>query len=333
MQWIYKIVSQKLLWLIAASIFFLGSSCKPPPPEIPLPPSNPNLVEGPPRGVAMLHMMVPQAWDANIKQLTQTLIDSEWKNLAINVLCGGGFGFDMARLNHVVHELSKEGRQLHLVLYVTNGPSQRQWQTTPVEGLGTRMSPEEWRRRIQSDPEVQEQYRQQVRALSEPIASTFALNGQVYLIPALEDNLDDASFVAMHELTKQALSSEMLSKIKIGRNPCIECYSGNEDGLPSGVFLESHISRPEYLVHSNGVATNDGREWLIPGESSLFPQLISLDALVSVRDKAKESSNVWILWKAAYQGLDENAPANPYERNYRTPGLLERAAIIDHIRD
>mgnify|MGYP006969500161 CR=1 FL=1 len=187
---------KKILGLLFVLLSLSASSCDgdngPTPPPI-----SPELIQGPPIGLGALPCLTGPAWDGpqgNCKILTEILIESRVANPAMNFIIGGGFGIDPGRLNHIVQKLGVGGRRPHILLYVTNGASQRQFDTTPVQGLGTQISPEDWRWHVMNNPSVIETYKNLIRTYSQSYESLKALGGEIIFCPAQEDNLTNGAF-------------------------------------------------------------------------------------------------------------------------------------------
>jgi hypothetical protein len=329
----------ELLLLTGALSLFLtgcngGSSDKPKPTPTPV---VEQLLDTTPRGIAMLHLMVggkKDAWQANGSQILEILLEAKIKNVAFSVLGGGGFGEDVGRLNHLVHELGKRGRVPHLVFYATNGPSQRAYASTPVNGLGTKISPVEWRRRVTSDQAVRKAIVDQVLKYSTVFRSVVdTFSGRVILVGALEDNLDDPSAFAMHDLMLDAhsrIGAQNPGRIDIARNPCPGCYAGSSDTLPAGAFREYHAHAAAISGDKIKVITNDGAEWLTAGTTT-YPRQISLGGLDTLRQLSKQNNAWWIVWSAKAQGLSSVTP-DPHSRDYAAYTQADKKWLVGHLQ-
>jgi hypothetical protein len=136
----------------------------------------------------------------------------------------------------------------------------------------------------------------------------------------------------MIELTKQALPGDLLNQVKLIRNPCGNCYRGNQKEIPGGVYEEIHTKNPHWNIRG-GIITNDGRELLYPGEKSLYKPQFSIHdpEFASARNKAGERECDFITWDANLQGLRPSG-SDPYTRNYGRMSSSEEAIWIDFIR-
>lgn len=290
------------------------------------------LIEGPPRGLACLHCNQPEA-RGQAKILSLLLRRSCLRNIAINYLVDGTFSFDEAFLFEEVEKLTANGRRLFLYFYITNGPSQRSWESTPINAFGVRMSPGEFRYRIQTDPQMQFEYQALTNRLIPVIRYALSRGAVVFLIPALEDNLSNTAFEAMLELALDVVPPDL--PVAFGRNPCPNCFSGNEGGVPDGLFLDVHHSSP-FISSRDGLVTNDGTDYLyVPNGGG--NGVLTLDDLKPIRDSSARTNNVFILWNAKRQGFpgigdDDRTVKHPSERTYQIPSFAEREAIIEFLR-
>jgi hypothetical protein len=291
------------------------------------------LLLGPPRGLACLHCLHPKA-QGQAEVIASILRRSCLKNVAINYLVDGTFSFDENFLLEQIASLSDAGRNLSLVFYLGNGPAQRRHSTTRINGFGAKISPEDFRSRILSDTGLQAQYQRLVARLLPIIRFARQNRGRVYLVPILEDNLDDRSFEKLFELTLDVLGSD--SQAAVVRNPCgYACYDGNTVGLPDGVGDEAHIMVPP--INSEAViVTNDGRDYSSPAKGTPGSAVISLADLSSLRDAARDKGIVFILWDAGRQGLpadyESTQFALPQDRNYLIPSYAEQDELISFLR-
>ena len=162
-------------------------------------------IPGPPLGVACLHCAAPGA-RIQAQRLAELMASSCRENLATTMLVDGTFGEDRDFLGELVRIMSQHGSRVHLYLYLGNGPWQRRYRTVPNKGFGSKISPEEFRGRIQSDSSLQESYRERLRWLEPLIGYAQSLGAIVYLLPMLEDNLEYLSmFKSAHQLGWDAI--------------------------------------------------------------------------------------------------------------------------------
>ena len=276
-----------------------------------------------PRGLAMLHGQMGGA-KTQIKTLTQIILDSKVKEPCVNVLCGGGFGANIPWLLDLVNTLNQGGRQLHLLLYMTNGPSQRHYSNTPVDGLFTRISPERLRDKIQSSTEYHQVFQDHCRKFVGIFERNSVLGGTNYVCPQLEDNLTNSAFGAMISLMEPIFPEN----VKRVRNACSGCYKGNESKVPEWVLKESHGAG---ISDKTAFYTNDGTTYLFDGEQTTYPRSIPLSGLSGTRKMCAIKRIPFILWSAKYQGLSNKTPA-PALRDYVIPTARERAELIQFLQ-
>ena len=286
----------------------------------------PTLRNNPPLGLACLHCMQPEAWD-QVRVLTNILYNSCQQNLALNYLTDGTFSFNADLLKSQIDYLSRNGRKLFLHFYLIDGPSQR-WDNTPHRGFAADMEPEEFRELIQYDANFQDSYQGLVQRLLPVLAHAKQKGAVLSIAPVLEDNLTDEAFVAIANLTREALPSDL--NVYLSRNPCRNCYEGNEDGVPEGLFLEQHTASPG-AVRSRGLVTNDGIEYGGAEKSGGAMPTTSIENLARVRDAAAAKSSIFILWSAERQGytIPRKAAA---QRNYAIPDEAETQLLLRFLR-
>ena len=246
-----------------------------------------------PQGIACFNCLHPRA-EAQAKSIAEILKKSCLKKIAISYLVDGSFG-DVSRLQMQIQNLQGEDREIFLHLYLLNGPSQRRYRSTPITGIGTQMSPIQFRKELKERGGIYMEVRQLLRRIFEPLKMISDSGVQLSIIPMLEDNLDDESFQAVAEIVQTEFKG---LSYRIGRNPCSDCYPGNGRRLPSGFFLEVHTSDPNH-VPLNGSVSNDGEDVSFDGHEGSQP----LSTLKRVRDAARAKGTVFFLWNAEYQGL------------------------------
>ena len=280
-----------------------------------------SLIDSPPRGLACLQCTQPQARE-QAAEIASILADSCIKNLVISYLVDGTFSYDEELLKNHIELLTRGGRQLYLHLYLTNGPAQRRGASNSEQVFGSTIEPETFRRKILTDRSLQLEYENLVERLTPVLRYAEQRGAQISLVPMLEDNLNREAFMKMAQLTFEALPPDISASI--GRSPCPGCYSGNDDDLPPGVFMESHSIAEGSSIHDS-VITNDGQDF-------------SLDRLRAARDSAEANNNIFIVWDSARQGRTKDAngrilrkPTN--QRTYAIPDSVERQQLISFLRD
>lgn len=275
------------------------------------------LIDTTPRGLACLHCMHPNAKEQR-KVIAQIMQDSCLKNLATNFLVDGTFSFDPSAVSEFVDLLSLNGRQLFLTFFLSNGPSQRRWKTTKVNGFATNISPEVFREATTSDFKLQQAYQDIVKRMIPVMRYAISKGAKIQIIPALEDNLDDSSFQKLSDLTLDVIPSGMM--VSLGRNPCRRCYLGNTSSIPNGYFHEVHTSDASHVI-ADGVITNDGIN-------------VSLDKLVAARDESSKKNSQFVLWDRKRQGIPIDMKTYPEvdQRTYQIPDQLEQKEILNFLR-
>ncbi len=289
------------------------------------------LLSGTPRGLACLHCTEPGAHEqAHI--LSLLLFRSCVKNIAINYLVDGTFSYDQDLLEEQISLLTSGNRTLFLHFYLSNGPNQRRWRSTPLNVLGSGMPPETFRERILFDAQLQQDFKNIILRLIPVLRFAQSRNAVISIVPMLEDNLDDDAFQKLYELTLETIPPDIY--FSVGRSPCPGCRDGNTDGRPQGVFLERHTAGRSVGVE-DGLVTNDGDTYRF-GPSSREQVDLSLSDLARTRDSADSRNDIFILWKGERQGRynGNNGPyINPSDREYEIPSFEERQALIDFLKE
>lgn len=288
-----------------------------------------NLLDLPPRGLALLHACLPQA-RGQVEALSEIVIASALRRPAMNVLCSGDFGWDAEYLIALVRKYSQAGRKAQVLFYLTNGPAARRWQSQVMDGFASRLAPEQFRRKILTDRQFQKDYQELAGRLSGLVAEIHQAGGQALIVPQLEDNQTDKSFAMMLELTRSALPQ--YPAIRYGRNPCVGCYPGNEGSIPAGCFLEEHHhSASTDFTLQDGILSNDGCTYAFPAETPAFTPWLPLENLEGVQGRTGRMNSIFLLWNARYQGLDGSS-AHPAKRSYVMPTEDEKILLIEFLR-
>ena len=289
-----------------------------------------NLIDLPPRGLSLLHANLLQA-RKQVETLSDIVIAGGLKNIAFNVECGGGFGWDPDYLRALVAKYSQGGRVAHVVFYLSDGQAARKWQTTAMEGFGAKNSPEEFRRKILMDRGFQDEFQGLVRLLSDIITEIHRVGGHAFVVPQLEDNQTNKSFAMMLELTRAALPPDL--PVRLGRNPCVSCYPCNEGTLPVGCFLEEHHhSAGTDFTLRDGILSNFGCTYSFPDETPTYHPDLPLAKFQDVQSRTGEMNSIFILWSAKYQGLG-SLIRDPKSRDYVMPTEVEKAMLIEFLQE
>jgi hypothetical protein len=307
-------------------------------------PSNPSTgdgglpwVGGQARGYAMLYALQPQARpvvEANVAALLTARVQEPY----IAVLIDGTFGKDFGYLRELITRLNADGRNLHLGLYLANGPAQRRYRSPPYEAPFVRTPPEEFRREIRrSNSDAQIQYLNIIadaRRLFEYNILTNP-NAKNYAIVMLEDNLERDSFRAMSNLAREQLEAVAT----IVRNPCNRCHAGN-DNESLGYAVEEHpVERFELLNAGDGY-TLDGQSFAYPTEV-IRGKAVTPEQLISLLKGAYQRDLQYFgLWRHSWQGTGDGVPltepksrvytpSNPDEMGFEIQALRAGLPVVD----
>lgn len=287
------------------------------------------LVVETPRGLSCIHCLNSNA-EVQREVFLQILLDTCLKNVALSYLVDGSFGSNFAAIEEDVATLVESGRTPFIHIYLLNGPSQRRYRNTPISGLFTRVSPERFRSKLKSDGVTREQIGELVSNLVPTLNNIVARGGIVSLVPMLEDNLDDESFVALTELVLSALPADL--NVSLGRNSCKGCYRGNENGLPNGLFEERH-SLGSAATLKDGVISNDGKSVAFGNTRG-----ITLTSLAKTQASAAANNSMFLFWHAPYQGLQVSNgnvtghALSPQLRSYAVPTSEESAVLVKFLQ-
>ena len=287
------------------------------------------LIDLPPRGLALLHACQPEA-RRQIEVLSDIVVASRVRRPALNILCSGDFGWDPEFLAALVAKYSQGGRIAHVLFYLANGPAARHWKGQCLDGFGSRLAPETFRRQIVADPLFRQSFQALVERLAPLLVQIGKAGGQAGIVPQLEDNQSDRSFAAMVDLVRTSLPPE--TAVRLGRNPCVGCWPGNEGRVPDRCFFEEHhhAAATDFTVE-DGVVSNDGCPYAFPGETPAFLPWLPLAYLAGVQRRAGEMGSIFLLWNAGYQGLGHRSDP-PAQRDYVVPTAAERKILIDFLQ-
>ena len=175
-------------------------------------------VRGQARGFNMLYLMHPRARET-VERQVEALEVSGIRDLYLSVLTDGTFAQDFNYLQTIIQRLNAVSDSLTLVLYVTNGPTMRDFGSPIIAGFN-QIDPVRFRELIQFNQSVRDEY----LGMVEQIRPIFQFNRSLNLrnrniaIVMLEDNLTNAAYVSMRELTKQVLGEDL---VEYYRKPCL----------------------------------------------------------------------------------------------------------------
>jgi hypothetical protein len=290
---------------------------------------NDDLLDLPPRGLSLLHACQPEA-KRQVEALGDIVVASRIRCPAFNVLVNGDFGWDPDILAELVTKFSRAGRIPHVLFYLTNGPAARHWKEQIMDGFGSRLPPEEFRKKITGDTLFQQSFAQLATRLAPIISLIGRAGGRALIVPQLEDNQGNRSFIAMRDLTREAMPGELT--VRLGRNPCVGCWPGNEGAVPSDCFFEEHhhSAATDFTIR-NGVVSNDGCTYAFAGEKPDFLPYLPLARLAGVQTRTGVLDSIFLLWSAKYQGLEAKS-APPAQRNYVMPTAEEEKQLVDFLR-
>jgi hypothetical protein len=252
----------------------------------------------------MLYALQPEA-RAVVEANVATLLAARVREPYIGVLIDGTFGEDFGYLREVITRLNAEGRNLQLALYLANGPAQRRYKNPPYDAPFIKTRPEDFRREIRrSNSDAQVQYLNIVadaRLLFEYNLQTNP-NARNYAVVMLEDNLERDSFRAMSQLARDQLQAVAT----IVRNPCVNCYVGN-DGESLGYPIEEHAVERFNLLEEGGGFTLDGVGFSYPTETG--GQGITSQQVLSLAQGAYQRGLAFFgLWREEWQGVANGQP-------------------------
>jgi hypothetical protein len=261
-------------------------------------------VGGQGRGYAMLYALQPEA-RAVVESNVSTLLAAHVREPYIGVLIDGTFGQDFGYLRELIRRLNADGRNLQLALYLANGPAQRRYKNPPYEAPFVKTRPEDFRREIRrSNSDAQIEYLTIVadaRLLFEYNLETNP-NARNFAVVMLEDNLERDSFRAMSQLARDQLQAVAT----IVRNPCVNCYAGN-DGESLGYPIEEHAVERFNLLDEGGGFTLDGVGFSYPNE--IGGQGITSEQVLSLAQGAYQRGLAFFgLWREEWQGVANGQP-------------------------
>jgi hypothetical protein len=257
-------------------------------------------VGGQGRGYAMLYALQPEA-RAVVESNVSTLLAARVREPYIGVLIDGTFGKDFGYLRELIRRLNADGRNLHLALYLANGPAQRRYKNPPYEVPFVRIRPEDFRRDIRrTNSNEQIQYLTMVSDARMLFEYNLKTNPEArnFAVVMLEDNLERDSFRAMAQLAREQLEAVAT----VVRNPCVTCYSGN-DGESVGYPIEEHSVERFNLLIEGGGYTLDGVGFAYPNESG--GQGVTAEQVISLANGAYQRGLSYFgLWREEWQGIE-----------------------------
>jgi hypothetical protein len=294
-----------------------------------LTPSGRSWVRGQARGYTMLYAMQPQARPV-VEANVQALLGSRVREPYIGVLIDGTFGRDFAYLKDIASRLSADGRSLTMVLYLSNGPTMRKWDVTPIDQhIFARISPEEFRLQIRRNMALRAEFLAVVLQAKDVFAYNMSLgagNSNVAIV-MLEDNLDVLAYRALREIAAEQLST-MAGFV---RNPCLGCGVSGNDDITLGDPREEHaLQRFDILKAGDGFSL-DGVGFRYPdgdGTGATEEQLTNY-----LTESMRRELRYFGLWREEWQGVKGGVPnKRPEERTYVAPSADQQSFEITMLR-
>jgi hypothetical protein len=254
----------------------------------------------------MLYAMQPEA-RAVVESHVQTLLSARIREMYIGVLIDGFFGPDLTYLKDVIRRLSTEERSLTVALYLSNGATMRKWSEKRFDSLFARIDPTEFRQRIRREQLLRTQFLAvaiQAREIFRYNASLSSANSNIAVV-MLEDNLDVLGYRAMRDLAVQ----EIGTLADFVRNPCLGCYTGNDDNTLGDPREEHELRRFDVLKAGDGYSF-DGEGFEYPNSTGPgAPAEQVLEVMSGAIDKKLRYVGLWRHdWQGVVQGIPNKLP-------------------------
>jgi len=286
-------------------------------------------VGGQARGYTMLYAMQPQARPV-VEANVQALLGARVRQPYIGVLIDGTFGRDFGYLKEIIKRLSTDNRDLKLVLYLSNGPTMRKWNVTPIDQhIFAGISPEEFRNQIRRNVTLRAEFLAvvlQAKDLFQYNASLSPGNTNTAIV-MLEDNLDVVAYKSMRDIAVEQLGS----LAGFMRNPCVGCYDSISDDNTLGDPREEHTLERFQILKAGDAYSLDGVGFRYPsGEGT---GVSSTDLAEYINDGMRRKLSHFGLWRHDWQGVkDEVVNRRPEERAYVASSQDQQAFEIDMLR-
>lgn len=277
-----------------------------------LTPTGRGWVSGQARGYTMLYAMQPEA-RAVVEANVEALLNARVREPYIGVLIDGTFGRNFGYLKEIIQRLSSEGRALTLVLYLSNGPTMRKWEVTPIDQhIFARISPEDFRLQIRRNARLRAEFLAvvlQAKDVFQYSASVAPGNTNLAIV-MLEDNLDVLAYRSMREI-----AAEQLGTIAgFVRNPCVKCWPGNDDDTLGDAREEHELARFNVLRSGDGYSL-DGVSFKYPNGEGAGVSAEQLGEYLT--DSVQRGLRYFGLWREEWQGVRAGVPnKRPEERTY-----------------
>jgi hypothetical protein len=282
------------------------------------------------RGYAMLYAMQPQARFV-VEQQVKNLLESRIREVYISVLIDGTFGQDFPYLQSIIQRLSADReRNLTLALYLSNGPTMRKWDQTPIRTAFSQYEPREFRRRIMWDERIKAQFKENIDHAINIFSYNLSVNpkNKNIVFAMLEDNLDRDSYFLM----RSQVESNIGKLARFMRNPCEGCYGGNNsDGL--GAHIEEHHPSLFAKLGQLDSFTLDGIGFDYPNSNTGNP--MPADQVIQIMNIGLQKGLSFIgLWQPKWQGLgSSDTSVHPDQRPYLPSSKSELEFEVKLLRE
>lgn len=280
---------------------------------------------GQPRGYTMLYAMQPEA-RAVVESHIETMRAARIREPYIGVLVDGTFGRDFEYLKTIIARLSVE-RNLTMVLYLTNGATQRDWDTTKIDAPFVTKDPKLFRSEILFDQKLRGQFSALAAQARDILQYSLEQNpaNQNLVSVMLEDNLDLAAYRSMRDLARQEVGS-LASFI---RSTCLRCIDSKDDGSDAdtdGDAREEHKLELFSVLKRGDAFSLDGVGFAYPGEGAeagVSPEQLN----ANIQASYLRGLRFFGLWRHNWQGVvSEGNKLTPDKRSY-LPSTPEQEAF------
>lgn len=262
------------------------------------------LVDAQPRGIACLHCNQPEA-KKQADAIVDILAKSCVKNVAINYLIDGTFGYDEAMMRRHIEKLTEGDRQLHLQLFFINGAGQKFCSTPYSNGFLARMCPNAFDAAL-SGTELRPKIRRFAESRRAIVAYALSRGAKVYLAPVLEDEISNKNFYRLLATFRRAYSGLPVSWVR-----STTLY----DATFRNVRKELHdLGRDSFVITNDGVQVTPTRFAKVCGTSR---------------------KRICIHHSASRQGrtVGFSRPLPASKRDYKVPSNAEERALIRFLRN
>jgi hypothetical protein len=286
-------------------------------------------VGGQARGYTMLYAMQIQARPV-VEANVQALLGARVRQPYIGVLIDGTFGRDFGYLKEIIKRLSTDNRDLKLVLYLSNGPTMRKWNVTPIDQhIFAGISPEEFRSQIRRNMTLRAEFLAvvlQAKDLFQYNASLSPGNTNTAIV-MLEDNLDVVAYKSMRDIAVEQLGS----LAGFMRNPCVGCYDSISDDNTLGDPREEHTLERFQILKAGDAYSLDGVGFRYPsGEGT---GVSSADLVELINEGINRKLSHFGIWRHDWQGVkDEVVNKRPEERVYVASSQDQQSFEIEMLR-